>query len=296
MAKDSSLDDRIIAELGDALEKGTPFRGSYEIENTDRTVGGRISVRCSRTHADAGLPAGTIDLSFTGSAGQSFGAFVPRGVTFTLEGDANDYWGKGLSGGKLIVHPPRQATFVPEENIVIGNVALYGATSGEAYVRGVAGERFAVRNSGVHAVVEGIGDHGCEYMTGGRVVVLGHSGRNFAAGMSGGIAYVLDVDGNFRRRCNMGMVELERLDQPRRSHVVDRAHLRVGADSGGHNAAQKRQGNDVSCAHEARISAVAGAPLIPLRGVTSRLRTHNGPRAFRAATARSPTARRRSPP
>src|SRR5207249_805786 len=160
------------------------------------------------------LPDDTITIHFTGSAGQSFGAFVPRGVTFTLEGDANDYWGKGLSGGKLSVFPPRESTFVPEENIIIGNVALYGATSGEAYVRGVAGERFCVRNSGVHAVVEGVGDHGCEYMTGGRVVVLGRTGRNFAAGMSGGTAYVLDVDGDFKRRCNLGMVDIERLDQP----------------------------------------------------------------------------------
>jgi glutamate synthase (ferredoxin) len=160
------------------------------------------------------LPDDTIRVHFTGSAGQSFGAFVPRGITFTLEGDANDYWGKGLSGGRLVVFPPKAATFVPEENIVIGNVALYGATSGEAYVRGVAGERFAVRNSGVHAVVEGIGDHGCEYMTGGRVVVLGRTGRNFAAGMSGGLAYVLDVDGDFKRRCNLGMVDLDPLDRP----------------------------------------------------------------------------------
>jgi glutamate synthase (ferredoxin) len=150
---------------------------------------------------------------FTGSAGQSFGAFVPRGISFTLEGDANDYWGKGLSGGKLAVFPPRQATFVPEQNIIIGNVALYGATSGEAYVRGVAGERFAVRNSGALAVVEGIGDHGCEYMTGGRVIILGETGRNFAAGMSGGIAYVLDRAGDFRRRCNLGMVDVEPLTQ-----------------------------------------------------------------------------------
>jgi glutamate synthase (ferredoxin) len=155
-----------------------------------------------------------VRVHFTGAAGQSFAAFVPRGVTFTLEGDANDYWGKGLSGGKLIVYPPRTATFVPEKNIVIGNVALYGATGGEAYVRGIAGERFAVRNSGARAVVEGIGDHGCEYMTGGRVVVLGVTGRNFAAGMSGGIAYVLDVDGDFRRRCNLGMVDLEPLEHP----------------------------------------------------------------------------------
>jgi glutamate synthase (ferredoxin) len=161
-----------------------------------------------------GLPDETIRIHFTGSAGQSFGAFVPRGVSFTLEGDANDYWGKGLSGGSLIVFPPTKSTFVAEENIIIGNVALYGATSGEAFVRGVAGERFCVRNSGVHAVVEGVGDHACEYMTGGRVVVLGRSGRNFAAGMSGGIAYVLDLDGDFRKRCNLGMVDIERLDQP----------------------------------------------------------------------------------
>jgi len=160
-----------------------------------------------------GLPDDTIRIHFSGSAGQSFGAFVPRGITFTLEGDANDYWGKGLSGGRLIVFPPRPSTFAPEENIIIGNVALYGATSGEAYVRGVAGERFCVRNSGAHAVVEGIGDHGCEYMTGGRVVVLGRTGRNFAAGMSGGIAFVLDVDGDFKRRCNLGMVDLEPLDR-----------------------------------------------------------------------------------
>src|SRR5262249_37342578 len=135
--------------------------------------------------------------------------FVPHGISFTLEGDANDYWGKGLSGGKLTVFPPRGSTFKPEQNIVIGNVALYGGTAGEAYVRGIAGERFCVRNSGVHAVVEGIGAHGCEYMTGGRVVVLGRAGRNFAAGMSGGVAYVLDVAGDFARRCNPGMVEME---------------------------------------------------------------------------------------
>jgi glutamate synthase (ferredoxin) len=160
-----------------------------------------------------GLPDETIRVHFMGSAGQSFGAFLPRGITFTLEGDANDYWGKGLSGGRLTVYPPPTSTFLPEENIVIGNVALYGATSGEAYVRGLAGERFAVRNSGAHAVVEGVGDHGCEYMTGGRVVVLGPTGRNFAAGMSGGIAYVLDRAGDFRHRCNLGMVDVEPLAQ-----------------------------------------------------------------------------------
>src|SRR5262249_50011642 len=151
----------------------------------------------------------TIKVRFTGSAGQSFGAFLPKGVSLNLEGDANDYFGKGLSGGRLVVFPSSSATFKAEENIVIGNVALYGATSGEAFIRGVAGERFAVRNSGAIAVVEGVGDHGCEYMTGGRVVVLGRSGRNFAAGMSGGIAYVIDEEGDFPQRCNLQMVDLE---------------------------------------------------------------------------------------
>jgi glutamate synthase (ferredoxin) len=167
----------------------------------------------TRRHGGAGLPDDTITLQFTGSAGQSFGEFVPRGVTLRLDGDANDYCGKGLSGGRLIVYPPRASTFAAEENVIIGNVALYGATSGEAYIRGVAGERFAVRNSGADAVVEGVGDHGCEYMTGGRVLVLGRTGRNFAAGMSGGIAYVVDDDGLFARRCNRGMVDIESLEE-----------------------------------------------------------------------------------
>ena len=160
------------------------------------------------------MPENTIQLKFEGSAGQSFGAFVPRGLTLALEGDANDYVGKGLSGGKIIVYPPRNATFVPEENVIIGNVAFYGGTSGEAYINGVAGERFCVRNSGVCAVVEAVGDHGCEYMTGGRVVVLGQTGRNFAAGMSGGIAYVLNEDGTFHRRCSTEMIQLTKVDQP----------------------------------------------------------------------------------
>jgi glutamate synthase (ferredoxin) len=179
----------------------------------NRTVGTMLGYEVTSRWGGQGLPDDTIRIHFTGSAGQSFAAFLPRGITLTLEGDANDYWGKGLSGGKLIVFPPRGSTFVPEDNISVGNVALYGATSGEAYVRGLAGERFAVRNSGAHAVVEGVGDHGCEYMTGGRVVVLGPTGRNFAAGMSGGVAYVLDLAGDFRSRCNLGMVELEPLDQ-----------------------------------------------------------------------------------
>jgi len=181
------------------------------IRNVNRTVGTILGSELTRLHGPEGLPDDTIRIHFTGAAGQSFGAFVPRGITLTLEGDANDYVGKGLSGGKLIVYPPREATFVAEENILIGNVVLYGATSGEAYFRGVAGERFGVRNSGALAVVEGAGDHGCEYMTGGRVVVIGRTGRNFAAGMSGGIAYVLDEAGDFKRRCNLGMVDLEPL-------------------------------------------------------------------------------------
>jgi len=173
-----------------------------------------LGYKLTKKHGGRGLPADTIQLKFHGQAGQSFGAFVPRGISLTLEGDANDYVGKGLSGGKLVVYPPKQSRFVAEDNIVIGNVALYGATGGEAYFRGVAGERFAVRNSGALAVVEGVGDHGCEYMTGGRVVVLGRTGRNFAAGMSGGIAYVLDSAGTFQQRCNTAMVELDPLEDP----------------------------------------------------------------------------------
>jgi glutamate synthase (ferredoxin) len=168
----------------------------------------------ARRHKLAGLPEDTIPIKFEGSAGPSFGAFLAHGVTLTLEGDANDYVGKGLSGGKIIIYPPRRATFVPEENILIGNVVLYGAVCGEAYFRGLAGERFAVRNSGAHTVVEGIGDHGCEYMTGGRTVILGPTGRNFAAGMSGGLAYAWDHDGNFAKRCNMGMVDLFPVERP----------------------------------------------------------------------------------
>jgi glutamate synthase domain-containing protein 3 len=169
-----------------------------------------LSGEIARRYGSAGLPDDTIRFQFNGSAGQSFGAFLANGVTLALEGDANDYTGKGLSGGKLIIYPPRNSTFVPEENILIGNVVLYGATSGEAYFNGMAGERFAVRNSGATAVVEGVGDHGCEYMTRGMVVVLGKAGRNFAAGMSGGIAYVLDEEGDFaEKRCNRAGVDLE---------------------------------------------------------------------------------------
>jgi len=171
-----------------------------------------LSAEISRRWGIDGLPPGTIKIYFKGSAGQSFCAFLANGISVTLEGDANDYFGKGLSGGRVVVFPPKEATFVPEENIVVGNVSLYGATGGEVFLRGQAGERFAVRNSGAIAVVEGVGDHGCEYMTKGLVVVLGKTGRNFAAGMSGGVAYVLDIDGDFKSRCNLSMVEIEQLD------------------------------------------------------------------------------------
>ncbi len=207
---DKSLDRQTLLDLcRPAIEKGEKVRAVLPIKNHHRVVGTITGSELTRKHGAKGLP----DDTFQGSAGQSFAAFMPRGMTFILEGDANDYFGKGLSGGKLIVYPPKNATFVPEENIIIGNVAFYGATSGEAYVRGVAGERFCVRNSGVHAVVEAVGDHGCEYMTGGRVVVLGPVGRNFGAGMSGGVAYVLDEAGDFVKfHLNRAMVEPEKLE------------------------------------------------------------------------------------
>jgi glutamate synthase (ferredoxin) len=218
---DATLDkSRLLAVCRPAVEKGDAVAASLPIRNTDRTVGAILGSEVTRKWGFKGLPDGTIHLHFQGSAGQSFGAFVPRGLTLELEGDANDYFGKGLSGGRLIVYPPKQATFAAEENVIIGNVAFYGATSGDAYVRGLAGERFAVRNSGANAVVEGVGDHGCEYMTGGRIVVLGPTGRNFAAGMSGGIAYVLDEDGLFERRCNPSMVGLLPLDDPEETEKI----------------------------------------------------------------------------
>ncbi len=212
---DESLDATRLLELcRPALEDGRPVRATLPIRNTNRVVGTMVGSEVTRRHGPAGLPEDTIRLHFQGSAGQSFGAFLPPGVTLLLEGDANDYIGKGLSGGRLVVFPPEKAGFVPEENVIVGNVAFYGATAGEAYVRGVAGERFAVRNSGVRAVVEGVGDHGCEYMTGGCVVVLGPTGRNFAAGMSGGLAYVLDEQGGFEGVCNREMVSVEPLGEP----------------------------------------------------------------------------------
>jgi glutamate synthase domain-containing protein 3 len=204
-----ALDNDLIKASMPALEHQTRVDLKAYIRNADRTVGTMLGYEVTKRYGAAGLPADTIKIVFTGSAGQSFGAFVPPGMTMKLVGDANDGFGKGLSGGRLIVHPPLLSAFKSEDNIVIGNVAFYGATSGEGYVRGVAGERFCVRNSGAVVVVEGVGDHGCEYMTGGRVVVLGRTGRNFAAGMSGGTAYVLDLHGKFERRCNREMVDLE---------------------------------------------------------------------------------------
>jgi len=208
---EGTLDNDLIKAAAPALESRTPVEINAFIRNADRTVGTMLGYEVTKRYGGAGLPDDTIKINFTGSAGQSFGAFVPKGVTMTIVGDANDGFGKGLSGGKMIVYPPKLTTFKSEENIIVGNVAFYGATSGEGYVRGVAGERFCVRNSGAMVVVEGVGDHGCEYMTGGRAIILGKTGRNFAAGMSGGVAYVLDADGRFEHRCNREMVDLEPL-------------------------------------------------------------------------------------
>jgi glutamate synthase (NADPH) large chain len=219
---DKALDQQLKELCRDALEQRKPVEVHLSIRNVNRTVATILSSEVSRRHGERGLPPYTIQLHLTGSAGQSFGAWLAPGVALYLEGDANDYCGKGLSGGFMVVRPPRQASFKAEENIVIGNVALYGATGGEAFFRGLAGERFAVRNSGATAVIEGVGDHGCEYMTRGLVVVLGPTGRNFAAGMSGGVAYVLDQDGSFAGKCNMGMVELHQLDDPAEIREIHR--------------------------------------------------------------------------
>jgi glutamate synthase (NADPH/NADH) large chain len=214
---EKALDNQLIMLCQDALTSGEPVRAQLPIRNVNRTVGTMLGHEVTRRHPQ-GLPDGTIDLTFVGSAGQSFGAFVPAGVTLRLEGDANDYLAKGLSGGRVVVRPDRSAPFVAEHHVVAGNVIAYGATGGELFVRGLVGERFGVRNSGVHAVVEGVGDHACEYMTGGRVVIIGPTGRNLAAGMSGGIAYVLDLDPT---RVNTEMVRLEPL-QPDDAGTVHR--------------------------------------------------------------------------
>ncbi|MCY2951120.1 MAG: glutamate synthase large subunit, partial [Planctomycetota bacterium] len=222
---EKALDNQLIKLAQPAIQNGKKVRYELSIRNVNRTVGATLSGEIAKKYGFAGLPNDTITFKFNGSAGQSFGCFLAKGVTLILEGDANDYLAKGLSGGKIIVHPHRAALdtgFKAEQNIIAGNVVCYGAVQGEVYIRGVVGERFCVRNSGVHAIVEGVGDHGCEYMTGGRVVVIGPTGRNFAAGMSGGIAYVYDEDGTFRYRCNQDMVTLESLFDPEDIQLIRR--------------------------------------------------------------------------
>ena len=232
---EAALDHELIRLARPAIDSGERVEAEIQIRNVNRTVGTLLSYEISKRHGGAGLPEDTVVFNCRGSAGQSFAAFGARGVTFHIKGDANDYFGKGLSGAKLSITPPPESTFAPEANIIIGNVAFYGATYGEAYIQGRAGERFCVRNSGVRTVVEGIGDHGCEYMTGGRVVVLGPTGRNFAAGMSGGIAYVLNESGDFgRHRCNHETVELERMENPediRELRELIKAHVRYTGSS-----------------------------------------------------------------
>jgi glutamate synthase domain-containing protein 3 len=230
---DDALDHQLIKESRQALDDKYQVHLDHSIGNTDRTVGAMLSYQISKRHGEKGLPPDTININFKGSAGQSFGAFLAQGVTFSLSGDANDYLGKGLSGGKIIVSPSPESTLVPEENIIAGNVVLYGATAGKVFLRGVVGERFCIRNSGCQAVVEGVGDHGCEYMTGGVAVVLGETGRNFAAGMSGGIAYVLDRNNHFKIHCNQGMVDLlpvnEEEDVALLKELIQEHHLYTGS-------------------------------------------------------------------
>ncbi|MFZ4770297.1 MAG: glutamate synthase-related protein, partial [Ferruginibacter sp.] len=227
------LDWKLLKAAEPALMKQEKITASFDIKNTDRTTGTILSNEISKIYKSAGLPDDTIHFKFNGTAGQSFGAFNTKGITLELEGDANDYFGKGLSGAKLIIYPSKNASFVPEENIIIGNVAFYGATAGEAYIRGKAGERFAVRNSGANAVVEGVGDHGCEYMTGGTVLILGDTGRNFAAGMSGGIAYIYDVKNTFPQNCNTEMVDLDSCDLDDKNQIFGmlQKHLQLTESS-----------------------------------------------------------------
>ena len=206
-----ALDNELMSLAEPAISRGVEVYHELDIVNTNRVVGGMLSNKIIREVGPDMLTDGTIHFKFRGSAGQSFGCWLAKGVTLEVEGDANDYVGKGLSGGRIIVYPPKQSKFVAEDNIIVGNVVLYGATSGECFLRGVAAERFCVRNSGASAVIEGVGDHACEYMTGGRAVILGPTGRNFAAGMSGGIAYVWNPEGALESLCNMEMVALEQL-------------------------------------------------------------------------------------
>jgi glutamate synthase (NADPH) large chain len=228
---DKALDQQLIVMSREALDSGTPVRFSTTISNVNRTVGTMLGHEVTKSYGGQGLPDGTIDITFDGSAGNSFGAFMSRGITLRVYGDANDYVGKGLSGGRIVVRPADNAPqeYVAEDNIIGGNVILFGATSGQAFLRGVVGERFAVRNSGAHAVVEGVGDHGCEYMTGGKVVILGRTGRNFAAGMSGGIAYVYDRAAELSANLNSEMVELEQLDDDDRAWLQEMIQAHIDA-------------------------------------------------------------------
>ncbi len=235
---ESALDHNLIEMSIDALENRTPVKMELPINNSHRTVGAMLSGKVSKRYGEDGLPDNTIQIKFKGSAGQSFGAFLAPGVSITLEGDSNDYFAKGLSGGHIVVYPPKGSTFVPEKNVIVGNVVLYGATGGKVFIRGIAGERFAVRNSGAHTVVEGVGDHGCEYMTGGVVVVLGQTGRNFAAGMSGGFAYIFDEDGTFSDRCNQEMVDLEKVVEENDLETL-RGLIQEHLDSTGSTTAQR---------------------------------------------------------
>ena len=219
-------DRSLIAQAQPALEHGQSVVIHSPIRSVDRSVGAMLSGAVAKRYGGAGLPENTIEVNLTGTAGQAFGAFLAAGITLNLVGEANDYVGKGLSGGRIIVRPPEHSAIVPEESIIVGNTVMYGATEGECYFRGIAGERFAVRNSGAIAVVEGTGDHGCEYMTGGIVVVIGQTGRNFAAGMSGGVAYVLDEDKSFAKRCNLSMVDIEPVEEE--EDLLERLHHHGG--------------------------------------------------------------------
>ena len=223
---DDVLDRKLIEVARPALEARQPVKIEMPIRNVDRSAGAMLSGEVAKRFKHKGLREDTISVKLTGTAGQSFGAFLARGISFELVGDGNDYVGKGLSGGRIVIRPPEDAPIVAEESIIVGNTVLYGAIEGECYFRGVAGERFAVRNSGAVTVVEGVGDHGCEYMTGGVVVVIGKTGRNFAAGMSGGVAYVLDEEGDFAERCNMAMVELEPV--PEEDDMLEKLHHHGG--------------------------------------------------------------------
>ena len=221
---DKIMDRKLIRLAGPALEKREPVRFELDINNTDRTTGAMLSGKLCERYGEEALNDGTIHVKFNGIAGQSFGAWLAKGITFELEGMANDYIGKGISGGKIIVYPDRRGGYNAESNIIIGNTTFYGAISGEAYIRGIAGERFCIRNSGLHAVCEGVGDHGCEYMTGGKVIVIGETGRNFAAGMSGGVAYIYDRNSNFKDKCNLTMVELETLSAEDKETIHNMLH------------------------------------------------------------------------